>query len=156
MLYQGDEIGLGDVTVEPPDLRDPLGVRYWPAYAGRDAMRTPMHWRDAPGGGFTDPAPTPWLPLGDTTLNVERRPATPASMLALARDLIALRRRTPDLALGSYALARGAGGRLGLATRRASRGVRQLLRRRGRGRRRRAHRRARGPGRDRDRPRPRR
>jgi alpha-glucosidase len=29
VLYQGDEIGLGDVTVEPPDLRDPLGVRYW-------------------------------------------------------------------------------------------------------------------------------
>jgi alpha-glucosidase len=103
VLYQGDEIGLGDVTVEPPDLRDPLGVRYWPAYAGRDAMRTPMHWRDAPGGGFTDPAVRPWLPLGDTSRNVERQLADPASTLCLARDLMARRRETPDLSLGSYA-----------------------------------------------------
>ena len=76
VLYQGDEIGLGDVAVEPPDLRDPLGVRYWPAYAGRDAMRTPMHWRDAPGGGFTDPDVTPWLPLGDTDGATSRASAT--------------------------------------------------------------------------------
>jgi alpha-glucosidase len=103
VLYQGDEIGLGDVPVEPPDLRDPLGVKYWPAYAGRDAMRTPMHWRDAPGGGFTDPGRRPWLPLGDTARNVESQRDDPASMLALARDLIALRRVTPDLSVGSYA-----------------------------------------------------
>ena len=71
VLYQGDEIGLGDTTLEQQDLRDPLGVRYWPAYAGRDAMRTPMHWRNAPGGGFTDAGVRPWLPLGDTA--VQRR-----------------------------------------------------------------------------------
>jgi alpha-glucosidase len=103
VLYQGDEIGLGDVPVEPPDLRDPLGVKYWPAYAGRDAMRTPMHWRDAPGGGFTGPGTRPWLPLGDTARNVESQRDDPASILVLARDLIALRRVTPDLAVGSYA-----------------------------------------------------
>jgi alpha-glucosidase len=102
VLYQGDEIGLGDTTVEPPDLRDPLGVRYWPAYAGRDAMRTPMHWRDRPGGGFTEPASRPWLPLGDTACNVEDQRADPASVLHLTRDLLALRRRTPDLHSGAY------------------------------------------------------
>ncbi len=48
VLYQGDEIGLGDVVVAEEDLRDPLGVRYWPHYAGRDGMRTPMPWRDTP------------------------------------------------------------------------------------------------------------
>ncbi len=52
VLYQGDEIGLGDSPVAQEDLRDPLGVRYWPAYAGRDAMRTPMPWRDVPGWGL--------------------------------------------------------------------------------------------------------
>ena len=41
VLYQGDEIGLGDVAVAQEDLRDPLGVRYWPHYAGRDGMRHP-------------------------------------------------------------------------------------------------------------------
>jgi alpha-glucosidase len=102
VLYQGDEIGLRDVPVEPPHLRDPLGVKYWPAYAGRDAMRTPMPWRDGPGGGFTDPGTRSWLPLGDTSRNVERQLADPASMLALARDLIARRRRTLDLSIGSY------------------------------------------------------
>jgi alpha-glucosidase len=102
VLYQGDEIGLGDHDVEPPDLRDPLGVRFWPAYAGRDAMRTPMPWRDAPGGGFTESGVTPWLPIGDMSRNVEQQRDDPSSMLALARDLLALRKHTPDLALGAY------------------------------------------------------
>jgi alpha-glucosidase len=89
--------------VSQEDLRDALGVRYWPAYAGRDAMRTPMPWRDVPGGGFTTPGTRPWLPLGPTEeCNVEQQMSDPASMLTLARDLIALRRRVPDLGTGSY------------------------------------------------------
>ena len=103
VLYQGDEIGLRDVAVEPPDLRDPLGVKYWPAYAGRDAMRTPMPWTDARGGGFTEPDTDPWLPLGATDRNVAQQRDDPASMLTLTRDLIALRKQVPDLALGAYA-----------------------------------------------------
>jgi len=103
VLYQGDEIGLCNATVEKDDLRDPLGVRYWPAYAGRDAMRTPMPWRDVPGGGFTDPGTRPWLPLGPFGgCNVEAQRSDPESMLTLARDLIALRRLSPALQTGSY------------------------------------------------------
>jgi alpha-glucosidase len=104
VLYQGDEIGLPDVAVGREDLRDPLGVRYWPHYEGRDAMRTPMPWRDGPGGGFTDPGATPWLPMGDVgECNVEGQRHDPASTLTLARDLLSLRRRTPDLHAGPYA-----------------------------------------------------
>jgi alpha-glucosidase len=103
VLFQGDEIGLGDVAVEHEDMRDPLGVRYWPHYAGRDAGRTPMHWRDEPGGGFTQPGVTPWLPLGDTAVrNVENQRHDPESLLTFTRDLIAVRRQTPDLHSGSY------------------------------------------------------
>jgi alpha-glucosidase len=103
VLYQGDEIGQGDTVVTPPDLRDPLGVNYWPAYAGRDAGRTPMQWRDAPGGGFTTPGAKPWLPLGDTAhANVESQHDDPASVLSLTRALIALRRATADLRSGVY------------------------------------------------------
>ena len=103
VLYQGDEIGLGDVTLAQEDLRDPLGVRYWPYYAGRDAGRTPMPWRPGPGGGFTAAGVRPWLPLGDTEASsVERQRSDPDSMLHLARDLIALRRTTADLRLGRY------------------------------------------------------
>ncbi len=103
VLYQGDEIGLCDATVAQADLRDPLGVRFWPAYAGRDAMRTPMPWQDAPGGGFTASGVRPWLPMGDTARNVESQTADPMSMLHLARDVIALRKQAADLRSGSYA-----------------------------------------------------
>jgi alpha-glucosidase len=104
VLYQGDEIGLGNHTaLIQEDMRDPLGVRYWPYYEGRDAGRTPMHWTDAPGGGFTEPGVRPWLPLGDVrSTNVEEQRADPDSVLALTRDLIALRRHEPDLRSGSY------------------------------------------------------
>jgi alpha-glucosidase len=103
-LYQGDEIGLPDVPVPREALRDPLGVRYWPHYQGRDAMRTPMPWRPGPGGGFTAPGATPWLPIGDVDVpTVEEQRDDPGSVLTLVRDLIALRRRTPDLHAGRYA-----------------------------------------------------
>jgi len=62
-----------------------------------------MQWRNIAGGGFTDPGTQPWLPLGDVAVNVEDQRGDPASMLRLARDLIALRRQTPDLSVGSYA-----------------------------------------------------
>ncbi len=103
VLYQGDEIALADVELTKEDMRDPLGVLYWPAYAGRDGMRTPMPWRDVPGGGFTAPGVTPWLPLGDQTgANVEDQRADSDSMLHLARDLITWRKGQPDLRSGGY------------------------------------------------------
>jgi alpha-glucosidase len=103
VLYQGDEIGLEDQPVGRDDLRDPLGVLYWPAYAGRDAMRTPMPWRAGAGGGFTEPGTRPWLPLDDPgACNVEDQRHDERSVLLLTRDLIALRRRTPDLRQGGY------------------------------------------------------
>ena len=63
VLYQGDEIAMGNVALAQEDLRDPLGVRFYPYYEGRDAARTPMQWSDRPGGGFTE-AERPWLPHG--------------------------------------------------------------------------------------------
>ncbi len=103
VLYQGDEIGMGNVALAREQLRDPLGVRYWPHYEGRDAGRTPVPWRDAPGGGFTQPGVQPWLPLGDTSsLTVEAQKDDPDSILTLARDLIAFRRRRPGFTLGAY------------------------------------------------------
>ncbi len=103
VLYQGDEIGLPDTEVRREDLRDPLGVRYWPAYAGRDGMRTPMPWENVTGGGFTSPGVRPWLPFGDlAACNVSDQRSDPRSMLHLTRDLIALRRQEPELHAGDY------------------------------------------------------
>jgi alpha-glucosidase len=103
VLYQGDEIGLPDTRIAREDLLDPVGVRFWPAYAGRDPVRTPMPWQDQPGGGFTAPGVKPWLPLGDVAArNVAAQQNDPASVLTLTRDLVALRRTTPDLQSGDY------------------------------------------------------
>jgi alpha-glucosidase len=104
VLYQGDEIGLCDVEMAKEDLRDPLGVLYWPAYAGRDSARSPMPWSDASGGGFTDPGVRPWLPMGEMSdCNVEMSRRDKGSMLVLCRDLIALRRESRELQTGAYA-----------------------------------------------------
>ena len=102
-LYYGDEIGMHDVEIPPELVHDPqeLGA---PGYGmGRDPERTPMQWDSGPGAGFT--SGVPWLPLaGDyAEHNVAAELDDPASMLALYRSLIALRRATPALTHGSYA-----------------------------------------------------
>jgi alpha-glucosidase len=61
-----------------------------------------MHWSADPGGGFTDPDAPPWLPLGDTAVNVADQRRDPSSILLLTRDLLALRARIADLSTGGY------------------------------------------------------
>ena len=65
ILYYGDEIGMSDVAVPNDRLRDPVGLRGWPAEPGRDRARTPMPWTGGPNLGFTLPGVEPWLPVGD-------------------------------------------------------------------------------------------
>ena len=65
ILYYGDEIGMSDVAVPHDRLRDPVGLRGWPAEPGRDRARTPMPWTGGPNLGFTLPGVEPWLPVGD-------------------------------------------------------------------------------------------
>ena len=70
VLYQGDEIGMGNVLVGRRRHARTTGCAFLPLLRGRDAGRTPMQWSDTPGGGFTA-AERPWLPLGDVaTANV--------------------------------------------------------------------------------------
>jgi alpha-glucosidase len=85
-VYQGDEIGMADGPGrEPPDDR-----------AGRDRHRHPMRWDDAcPHGGFT--TGEPWLPAIEVDGGgVATQAHEPDSVLALYRDLIALRRTLGD------------------------------------------------------------
>ncbi|HVF76862.1 MAG TPA: alpha-amylase family glycosyl hydrolase [Solirubrobacteraceae bacterium] len=83
-VYQGDEIGMADGPgSDPPHDR-----------AGRDRHRHPMRWDDdAPHGGFTDAAATPWLPAIEVEGGgVAQQACDPESVLSLYRDLIAARR----------------------------------------------------------------
>ena len=57
-----------------------------------------MHWTSQAGAGFTKPNVDPWLPFGDLrACNVTDQRGDRDSVLNLVRDLLALRRRTPDL-----------------------------------------------------------
>jgi alpha-glucosidase len=89
-LYYGDELALADGHVPPERVRDV-------ADPPRDPCRTPMPWTRS--GGWNDP----WLPLEDSSRNVEEERVDPASTLNFTRDLIALRRELPDLRSGAYA-----------------------------------------------------
>jgi alpha-glucosidase len=62
-----------------------------------------MQWTSEPGLGFSSDGVEPWLPYGDaSSANVGVQRADPSSLLNLTRDLISLRRGTPDLQRGSY------------------------------------------------------
>lgn len=101
-LYNGDEIGMHDVEIPPEQVYDPFG-KVDPAL-GRDPERSPMQWESSPNAGFCPPGVKPWLPLADDyqQINVASEREDPASMLSLTRRLIALRRQTPALSIGSY------------------------------------------------------
>jgi alpha-glucosidase len=105
LLYQGEELGLPEVDLSRDQLRDPVGDLYYPLFKGRDGCRTPMPWDGAaPNLGFT--TGTPWLPTGPAhaALSVAAQTADPASVLAYARALLAVRRASPALRLGALSL----------------------------------------------------
>ena len=103
-LYQGDELGIGELTIPQDRIRDPRELREPGLGLGRDRSRTPMPWDDGAGAGFT--SGDPWLPLNDdwSTRNVAAQERDPKSMLALYRSLLALRRGEDALSIGSLTL----------------------------------------------------
>jgi alpha-glucosidase len=88
-LYYGDELALTAGEVPADRILDV-------ATPSRDPGRTPMPWTSE--GGWREP----WLPLTDTSRNVEEQRAEAASTLRFTRDLIALRRAFPELRSGSF------------------------------------------------------
>jgi alpha-glucosidase len=100
-LYQGEELGLPEAKLRFEDLRDPYGIRFWPASQGRDGCRTPMPWESAgPAGGFTDGKP--WLPVSDEhrALAVDAQETDSTSILHHYRAAIAFRQSHPVLISG--------------------------------------------------------
>jgi alpha-glucosidase len=100
-IYQGDELGLWEVEDLPEELlQDPFWQRSGKTDRGRDGCRVPMPWSgQAPPFGFTDNATSPWLPQPSDwkALTVEAERSDPASMLALYRAALAIRRQEPSL-----------------------------------------------------------
>jgi alpha-glucosidase len=91
VLYYGDEIGMTNVTIPPEASRDTFGGTR--ARPSRDGARTPMQWDGSATAGFTSPGVVSWLPVGDPAgCNVAAQRDDPASVLALCRELLRLRR----------------------------------------------------------------
>ncbi|MDO1582265.1 alpha-glucosidase family protein [Rhizobium oryzicola] len=98
-LYQGEELGLPEADLAFEDLRDPYGIRFWPAFKGRDGCRTPMVWQSGkPHGGFTQGGKT-WLPVPaeHVTLAVDAQEADGDSILHHYRKTLAFRKAHPAL-----------------------------------------------------------
>jgi alpha-glucosidase len=92
-LYQGEELGLEQVDVEPEFRQDPAWFRT--GEPGRDGCRVPMPWRgDAPPFGFGPGTRQPWIPQPKewADLTVEQQSGDPTSTLAFYRAALAQRR----------------------------------------------------------------
>jgi glycosidase len=104
-VYQGDELGIQDVPIPPERMQDPWGKRVQGLNLGRDPARTPMPWdASQPNAAFCPPEVEPWLPLNAdrATVNVASEREDPRSMLSLTRRLLAVRRASEALSVGSY------------------------------------------------------
>ncbi|HAQ57120.1 MAG TPA: glucohydrolase, partial [Acholeplasmatales bacterium] len=114
IVYQGEEIGMTNVLYDAlADFRDVevfteyqnmLDKGYGPDAAlqiikarCRDNARTPMQWSSAANGGFS--SGTPWIKtnLNYPDINVAKQTADPASVLALYRTILNLRKHDPDI-----------------------------------------------------------
>jgi len=100
-LYQGDELGLTEAEVAYEDLRDPVGINFWPESKGRDGCRTPLPWdSDAAYAGFS--SEKPWLPVPSEhfALAVSEQEKNPESPLHFARRVLRWRKSIPQLLRG--------------------------------------------------------
>lgn len=108
-IYQGDELGLDEVTDLPPgQIQDPMYFRSGGVDPGRDGCRVPLPWSgDAPPFGFSPPGASrqPWLrqPARWAALTVEAQRGDPASMLSLYREALRIRRAEAGLGDGPMA-----------------------------------------------------
>ena len=101
-LYEGEELGLEEAELAYADLRDPVGIRFWPGNKGRDGCRTPMVWeKDSLNAGFS--TGKPWLPVpdGQRARAVDVQAPDVNSVLTHYRAVLAIRRAHPALARGS-------------------------------------------------------
>ena len=102
ILYQGEELGLGQVEIPYEQVRDPEALRNWPLTLSRDGARTPMPWDEAQCcAGFSKVEP--WLPVGEDNAPraVASQEADPGSMLHFTRTMLKLRGAHPALRHGS-------------------------------------------------------
>lgn len=105
-VYQGEELGLPDVTDLPDEVRqDPSFFRQAGQDGYRDGCRVPIPWSgtEAPYGFGPVAGGPSWLPQPAqwAELSVEAQTGDPTSTLELYRSALAVRRAQPDLGAGT-------------------------------------------------------
>ncbi|MFA7322851.1 MAG: glycoside hydrolase family 13 protein [Candidatus Nanopelagicales bacterium] len=102
-IYQGEELGLTEVTELPPELReDPAWLRSGGTDGVRDGCRVPIPWtRIAPSHGFNDSGES-WLPqpVSWAGLSVTAQREDPDSTLSFYRRALHIRRAEGSLGDG--------------------------------------------------------
>ncbi|GAA2206433.1 glycoside hydrolase family 13 protein [Nonomuraea monospora] len=95
-LYQGEELGLPEVTDLPDEARqDPVFFQSKGELPGRDGCRVPIPWTvDPPSHGFSPGGVEPWLPQPESFagLSVEKQEGDADSTLEFYRRALACRR----------------------------------------------------------------
>jgi alpha-glucosidase len=124
-LYYGEEIGMTNLTLRDiAQFRDLWGVRAYHAVLDdlkgteaqaieraaattRDGFRTPFQWADAPNAGFSPGGVETWLPVNPNYaegVNVADEQGDPHSLLSFYREMIRIRKQTPALIGGDFAV----------------------------------------------------
>lgn len=99
-VYQGEELGLPEASLEFHELQDPYGKAFWPVFKGRDGCRTPMPWSQDAHAGFS--TSKSWLPIPDEhkALSVMAQNESKKSCLTAFKQFIAWRKNQPCLQYG--------------------------------------------------------
>jgi alpha-glucosidase len=100
-VYYGEEIGMQNQKIRKKHIKDPLGIKYWPFFTGRDKSRTPMQWNSDKYAGFSNSKP--WLPLNRNyfRVNVEKQQMENFSLLNHYKTLISVRNQYEVLQYGT-------------------------------------------------------
>lgn len=101
-IYYGEEIAMKEAKLPKVSLKDPIGVKWYPLYRGRDGCRTPMQWDNSLHAGFSGVAP--WLPVNHDTekCNAAAQEKDSHSQLNFFKRLIWLRKDLPALLEGNF------------------------------------------------------
>ncbi|MDX3849525.1 glycoside hydrolase family 13 protein [Streptomyces sp. AK02-01A] len=102
-IYQGEELGLPDVTDLPDEARqDPSYFRASGQDGFRDGCRVPIPWTRT-GSSYGFGTGGSWLPQPESwaALSVEAQTGDPGSTLELYRSALAVRREHPGLGAGT-------------------------------------------------------
>ena len=100
-LFQGEELGQLETEMKFEELKDPVGIRFWPNNKGRDGCRTPMTWDSKlANAGFSENKP--WLPikLAQASRSAKQQENNQDSILRFYRQMLDFRQKSNSLRKG--------------------------------------------------------